>query len=103
MRRLSLRLTGLILMVAAAVVRGDAPPAVTVAVLNFAQTEEGPAAAAHAWMRKGLADLLINDLATAPALRILTREHMQMLLQEAGLQQNLLGGVPDAEAEKMRH
>ncbi len=76
----------------------------TVVVLNFADTE-GNTNASLRWLSKGLADLLITDLtAGSPRLRVVTRENMQTLLQEAELADKTFGhgGMPDEAAEALR-
>ncbi len=79
------------------------PQTTSIAILNFDNFSPDRAATAdHAWLRKGLADLLINDLATLPTVRVMNREQMQMLLQEANLQKKLLPELPAGEADKLR-
>ncbi len=60
----------------------------TVAVLDFAPTQDGPEFRTHRWLSKAFADLLIGDLGTDSTLRIVTRENMRMLMQEADLREH---------------
>ena len=69
----------------------------TVAVLNFANRARGGNADRYQWLEKGLADLTITDLASQKDLRVVTREHMQMLLEEARVISTL--NLPDAAQE----
>jgi TolB-like protein len=39
-----------------------------------------------AWLRKGLADMLITDLSQAPGLEVVQREHLEVVLREQSLQ-----------------
>jgi TolB-like protein len=55
----------------------------TIAVLNFSNRAAGQDDGPYRWLEKGLADLLISDMASDEELRVVTREHMQMLLNEA--------------------
>ena len=50
-----------------------------VAVFNFAQRDDNPQ---YAWLSKGLADLLINQLADLPDLTVVSRDRMQMILND---------------------
>jgi len=50
-----------------------------VAVFNFAQRDDDPK---HAWLSKGLADLLINQLSDLPELTVVSRDRMQSLVSE---------------------
>lgn len=61
----------------------DARP--TVAVLYFDNNSIGRDAADYAGIGKGIADLLISDLAANPAVRVVERERIQALLQEQDL------------------
>lgn len=76
----------------------------TVSVLNFVNTHTGLRDEKHEWLSKGLADLLITDLGSCDRLRVLTREHMQMLLEEAELTDKFIGqgAIPEAEAKWLR-
>jgi TolB-like protein len=66
-------------------------PERTAAVLNFSDTSVGPAQEEYGWLSKGLADMCINQLTQVPGLRLVTREHMQTLLEEADLVDSLMG------------
>jgi TolB-like protein len=66
-------------------------PERTAAVLNFSDTSVGPAQETYRWLSKGLTDMCINQLTQVPGLRLVTREHMQMLLEEADLVDSLMG------------
>ena len=50
-----------------------------VAVFNFAQRDDDPK---YAWLSKGLADLLINQLADLPDITVVSRDRMQMLVSQ---------------------
>jgi len=56
-----------------------------VAVLNFANQEQGPEGKSWDWLEKGLADLVINELATADGLQLVDRQRMQQTLRAQGL------------------
>lgn len=58
---------------------------ITVAVVDFAQVETGAEQKELRWLSKAFSDLLINDLGVHKKLRIVTRENMQLLMQEADL------------------
>jgi len=60
-------------------------PAATVAVLNFANRADGDPS--RDWLSKGLADLLIGDLA-GQGLRVVSREQMQELVHELEIRQD---------------
>ena len=107
LRDRTLRLLAAVSMLYCAAPAGAAappPPAVTtVAVLNFEGTHSGPGQEKYAWMAKGMADLLISDLATFDKLRVVTREDMQMLVQEAQLRENVISNsLPEQEAQALR-
>ncbi|MCK5607837.1 hypothetical protein KAR91_38510, partial [Candidatus Pacearchaeota archaeon] len=55
---------------------------ITVAVLNFANRATGVEQQKYNWLEKGLTDLIINDLSSYEGFRVVTREHMQMLMEE---------------------
>ncbi|MFA5044159.1 MAG: CsgG/HfaB family protein, partial [Kiritimatiellia bacterium] len=76
----------------------------TVAVLNFANTHAGAEKDQQRWLSKGLADLLIGDLSLSKQLRVVTREDMQVLMQEAELIDKAIGpnGIPDDSAAKLK-
>ena len=63
----------------------------TVAVVNFANRSQGPAGEKWKWLEKGLADLLITDLSSRRALQVVTREQMQLLVDEKRIE---LGDEP---------
>ena len=76
-----------VVLAGAAGVRAAEAPAVAragaqrevVAVFNFAQRDDNPK---YAWLSKGLADLLINQLSDLPQITIVSRDRMQMLVSE---------------------
>lgn len=76
----------------------------TVAVLNFANTHTGAEKDQQRWLSKGMADLLISDLTLSKQLRVVTREDMQVLMQEAELIDKTIGpnGLPDDSAAKLK-
>ena len=76
----------------------------TIAVLNFANTHSGTNDVPQRWLAKALADLLISDLTTSAKLRVVTREDMQMLMQEADLIDNTIGrnALPDDATKKLQ-
>ncbi|MBN2583964.1 MAG: hypothetical protein JXL80_12935 [Planctomycetes bacterium] len=57
----------------------SAQQAEVVAVFNFAQRDDDPQ---YAWLSKGLADLLINQLADLPNLTVVSRDRMQTISAE---------------------
>ncbi|MCA1808312.1 MAG: hypothetical protein LC725_02445 [Lentisphaerae bacterium] len=58
---------------------------VTVAVLDFAQTDLARENQSHRWLSKAFSDLLIGDLVAHRGLRLVNRENMRLLMQEADL------------------
>lgn len=70
-------------LAASSVAAQDARP--TVAVLYFDNNSIGRDAADFAGIGKGIADLLITDLAANPELRVVERERIQTLLREQDL------------------
>lgn len=76
----------------------------TVAVLNFANTHTGAEKDQQRWLSKGMADLLISDLTLSKQLRVVTREDMQVLMQEAELIDKTIGQnrLPDDSAAKLK-
>ncbi|MEE8303229.1 MAG: CsgG/HfaB family protein, partial [Candidatus Tectomicrobia bacterium] len=71
--------TVLTMMVEAAPTKSVWP---VVAVLNFVNRSNAPESQAWNWLEKGLADLLITDLATDKTLTVVSREQMQRILTE---------------------
>ena len=71
----------------------------TVAVLPFVNSAIGAATAELAPLSKGIADLLITDLAMNPGIRVVERENIQRLLDEQRLAQD--GRVDDATAARI--
>jgi TolB-like protein len=67
----------------------------TIAVLNFSSRASSTDVEAYRWLDKGLADLLISDITSDEGLHIVTREHMQMLLDEAQVHSTLR--LPDRQ------
>lgn len=77
-----LRRRFLVFVVVAALLILSAVPAgagEVIAVLNFAQRDDDPQ---HAWLSKGLADLLINQLSDLPGITVVSRDRMQTILGE---------------------
>lgn len=64
----------------------------TLSVLYFANTTNNPDAA---WLSKGLADMLVSDLAASGAFSIVEREELQKVLQE---QELALSGLVDEQS-----
>lgn len=71
------------LAASSALAQEDARP--TVAVLPFVNSAIGASNAELAPLSKGIADLLINELAQNPGIRVVERENIQKLLDEQNL------------------
>jgi len=92
------RATALLAFVTAPVVaQDDTRP--TVAVLPFVNSAIGTANAELAPLSKGIADLLITDLAQNPAIRVVERENIASILAEQNLARD--GRVDDATAARI--
>jgi TolB-like protein len=92
------RATALLALVTAPVVaQDDTRP--TVAVLPFVNSAIGAANAELAPLSKGIADLLITDLAQNPAIRVVERENIASILAEQNLARD--GRVDDATAARI--
>jgi TolB-like protein len=92
------RATALLAFVTAPVVaQDDTRP--TVAVLPFVNSAIGAANAELAPLSKGIADLLITDLAQNPAIRVVERENIASILAEQNLARD--GRVDDATAARI--
>lgn len=92
------RATALLAFVTAPVVaQEDTRP--TVAVLPFVNSAIGAANAELAPLSKGIADLLITDLAQNPAIRVVERENIAAILAEQNLARD--GRVDDATAARI--
>ncbi|KKL54344.1 hypothetical protein LCGC14_2266340, partial [marine sediment metagenome] len=100
-RRRAVGRLALAVTVAVLAVGATARAETTIAVLNFANTDIG-ADARHGWLSKALADLMINDLSHYRQLRVVTREHMQMLLREASLFDKHVNEMSDASRRRLR-
>jgi TolB-like protein len=59
------------------------PDLLVVSVLNFEDRIHLPE---FAWVRKGLADMLITDLSQAPGLEVVQRERLDDVMREQSLQ-----------------
>ena len=94
-RVLSLAVVG----AAAAPLAAQADTRPTLAVLPFVNSAIGAGNAELAPLSKGIADLLITDLAQNPGLRVVERENIQRLLDEQRLGQD--GRVDDATAARI--
>ena len=78
------RVTALLALVAApALAQDDTRP--TIAVLPFANSAIGASNAELAPLSKGIADLLLTELAQNPGVRVVERENIQKLLDEQNL------------------
>lgn len=92
------RATALLALVSApAMAQADTRP--TVAVLPFVNSAIGAANAELAPLSKGIADLLITDLAQNPAIRVVERENIANILAEQNLARD--GRVDDATAARI--
>jgi TolB-like protein len=92
------RATALLVFVTAPVVaQDDTRP--TVAVLPFVNSAIGAANADLAPLSKGIADLLITELAQNPAIRVVERENIAAILAEQNLARD--GRVDDATAARI--
>lgn len=78
-----LAVASLLALPAGASAQADTRP--TVAVLYFDNNSIGKDAADYAGMGKGVADLLITELAGSPVIRVIERDRVQALLQEQNL------------------
>lgn len=97
MRSLLVRLASLSVLAAPVLAQDDLRP--TVAVLPFVNSAIGTANAELAPLSKGIADLLITDLAVNPGIRVVERENLQRLLDEQRLGQD--GRVDEATAARI--
>jgi TolB-like protein len=89
---------GLALLAASAVAQqADMRP--TVAVLPFVNSAIGASNAELAPLSKGIADLLITELAQNPGIRLVERENIARLLEEQNLARD--GRVDDATAARI--
>lgn len=92
------RATALLALVTApAVAQDDTRP--TVAVLPFVNSAIGQSNTELAPLSKGIADLLIIELAQNPAIRMVERENIESLLREQNLARD--GRVDDATAARI--
>src|SRR3954470_1040503 len=82
-RRLAATLSVAVCFVPAVARAQDTRP--VVAVLYFDNNSIGKDRADYDGLGKGIADLLITDLAASPRLRIVERERVQKLLEEQSL------------------
>ena len=87
----------LAVVVASAAAQTDNRP--TVAVLPFVNSAIGASNAELAPLSKGIADLLIVDMAQNPAIRVVERENIARLLEEQNLARD--GRVDDATAARI--
>jgi TolB-like protein len=87
----------LALVTAPVVAQDDTRP--TVAVLPFVNSAIGAATAELAPLSKGIADLLITDLAQNPAIRVVERENIAAILAEQNMARD--GRVDDATAARV--
>ena len=87
----------LAVVVASASAQTDNRP--TVAVLPFVNSAIGASNAELAPLSKGIADLLIVDMAQNPAIRVVERENIARLLEEQNLARD--GRVDDATAARI--
>jgi TolB-like protein len=87
----------LAVVAAAAAAQDDTRP--TVAVLPFVNSAIGASNAELAPLSKGIADLLIVELAQNPAIRVVERENIARLLEEQNLARD--GRVDDATAARI--
>ena len=92
------RVTALLALVAApALAQDDTRP--TIAVLPFANSAIGASNAELAPLSKGIADLLLTELAQNPGVRVVERENIQKLLDEQNLGRD--GRVEAASAAQL--
>ena len=89
--------TALALMAAPLLAQDDMRP--TVAVLPFVNSAIGASNAELAPLSKGIADLLLTDMAQNPGIRVVERENIQKLLDEQNLARD--GRVDDATAARI--
>ena len=89
--------TALALMAAPLLAQDDMRP--TVAVLPFVNSAIGAANAELAPLSKGIADLLLTDMAQNTGIRMVERENIQKLLDEQNLARD--GRVDDATAVRI--
>lgn len=89
--------TALALMAAPLLAQDDMRP--TVAVLPFVNSAIGASNAELAPLSKGIADLLLTDLAQNTGIRVVERENIQRLLDEQNLARD--GRVDDATAARI--
>jgi TolB-like protein len=87
----------LAVVTASAVAQDDMRP--TVAVLPFVNSAIGQSTAELAPLSKGIADLLIVELAQNPGIRVVERENLVRLIEEQNLARD--GRVDDATAARL--
>lgn len=87
----------LALLAGPALAQDDLRP--TVAVLPFVNSAIGAANAELAPLSKGIADLLITEMAQNPGIRLVERENIQKLLDEQNLARD--GRIDDATAARV--
>jgi TolB-like protein len=97
LRQIARATLGLVLLAAPLVAQDDTRP--TVAVLPFVNSAIGAANEELKPLSKGIADLLIIELAQNPAIRLVERENINQLLQEQDLARD--GRVDDATAARI--
>lgn len=93
------RATAVLALVSAAAVAQTPDNRPTVAVLPFVNSAIGAANAELAPLSKGIADLLIVELAQNPSIRVVERENINRLLEEQNLARD--GRVDDATAARI--
>jgi len=93
------RATAGLAVVAASAVAQQTDNRPTVAVLPFVNSAIGASNAELAPLSKGIADLLITDMAQNPAIRVVERENIARLLEEQNLARD--GRVDDATAARI--
>ena len=93
------RATAVLALVSAATVAQTPDNRPTVAVLPFVNSAIGASNAELAPLSKGIADLLIVDMAQNPAIRVVERENIARLLEEQNLGRD--GRVDDATAARI--
>ena len=65
-------------------------------VLSILYFENTTRSANHDWLRKGLADMLISDLAQVPTINVVEREALQKILKEQAL--GLTGAMDESQS-----
>jgi hypothetical protein len=86
--RMSINGLGLALLLAAPAVSAAQVNTPVVAVLYFDNNSFGKDRGDYDGLGKGIADLLINDMASNPTMRIVERDRLQSILQEQSLVQS---------------